>query len=275
MLRVALCVSFVSAVTLAKAAELETTHLFGFTFGSDVNAVGEREAESEAVGRFGKSAGRYGALSQGLGVKFVPFQNLSVQPTVAISRFDISNVPGLEDKRQLSYEAASVELRYRLIDREKAQFGLTMGFDPRWARVDEISGAAFLLIVDKELVDKFIFAAFNFIYEPERTHSRVTSDWEQTSELGLSIALAAQIRPSVLVGAEMRYMRSFDGLGLDRFTGNALFVGPTLYAKFSEKAWMSAAWSAQVAGRAHNGMGALDTINFEQHRVLLRFGYNF
>ena len=48
MLRVALCVSFVSAVTLAKAAELETTHLFGFTFGSDVNAVGEREAESEA-----------------------------------------------------------------------------------------------------------------------------------------------------------------------------------------------------------------------------------
>ena len=67
MLRVALCVSCVLAVTLAKAAELETTHLFGFTFGSDVNAVGEREAESEAVGRFGKSAGTYGAISQALG----------------------------------------------------------------------------------------------------------------------------------------------------------------------------------------------------------------
>jgi len=74
---------------------------------------------------------------------------------------------------------------------------------------------------------------------------------------------------------EVRYMRSFDGLGLDRFTGNALFVGPTFYAKFSEKAWMSAAWSAQVAGHVHNGMGALDTTNFEQHRALLRFGYNF
>ena len=175
MLRVALCVSFVSAVTLAKAAELETTHLFGFTFGSDVNAVGEKEAESEAVGRFGKSAGTYGAISQALGVKFVPFQNFSIQPTVAVSRFDVSNVPGLDDRRQLAYEAASLELRYRLIDREKAQFGLTVGFDPRWARVDEISGApvdqygaALLLIVDKELVDKSIFAAFNFIYEPER-----------------------------------------------------------------------------------------------------------
>ena len=282
MLRVALCVSCVLAVTLAKAAELETTHLFGFTFGSDVNAVGEREAESEAVGRFGKSAGTYGAISQALGVKFVPFQNLSIQPTVAVSRFDISNVPGLDDRRQLAYEAVSLELRYRLLDREKAQFGLTAGFDPRWARVDEISGApadqygaALLLIVDKELVEKLIFAAFNFIYEPELTRSRVTGDWEHTSELGLSAALAAQIRPGVLVGAEVRYMRSFDGLGLDRFTGNALFVGPTFYAKFSEKAWMSAAWSAQVAGRVHNGMGALDTTNFEQHRALLRFGYNF
>jgi hypothetical protein len=58
MLRVALCVLCVGC-DLGKAAELETTHLFGFTFGSDVNAVGEREAESEAVGRFGKSAGTY------------------------------------------------------------------------------------------------------------------------------------------------------------------------------------------------------------------------
>jgi len=282
MLRVALCVSFVSAVTLAKAAELETTHLFGFTFGSDVNAVGEREAESEAVGRFGKSAGTYSALSQALGVKLAPFQNFNIQPTVGVSRFDVSNVPGLDDRRQLAYEAASLELRYRLIDREKAQFGLTLGFDPRWARIDETSGApvdqyggTLLLIADKELVDKLIFAAFNFIYEPERTHSRVTGDWEQTSELGLSAALAAQTRPGVLVGAEARYMRSFDGLGLNRFTGNALFVGPTFYARFSERAWMSAAWSAQVAGRAHNGMAALDTINFERQRALLRFGYNF
>jgi hypothetical protein len=282
MLRMALCVSFVSAVTLAKAAELETTHIFGFTFGSDVNAVGEKEAESEAVGRFGKSAGAYGAISQALGVKFAPFQNFNIQPTVAVSRFDVSNVPGLEDRRQLAYEAASLELRYRLIDREKAQFGLTLGFDPRWARVDEISGApvdqygaALLLIVDKELVDRSIFAAFNFIYEPETTRSRVTGDWEHTSELGLSAAIAAQVKPGVLVGAELRYVRSFDGLGLDRFTGNALFVGPTFYVRFSEKAWMSAAWSAQVAGRVHNEMGALDTTNFERHRALLRFGYNF
>ena len=93
MLRAALCVCFVSAATLAKAGELETTHLFGFTFGSDVNVVGEKEAESETVGRFGKSAGTYSVISQALGVKFVPFQNFTIEPTVSVSRFDISNVP--------------------------------------------------------------------------------------------------------------------------------------------------------------------------------------
>ena len=282
MLRVALCVSFVSAVTLAKAAELETTHIFGFTFGSDVNAVGEKEAESEAVGGFGKSAGTYSAISQAVGVKFAPFQNFNIQPTVAVSRFDVSNVPGFDDRRQFAYEAASLELRYRLLNRERAPFGLTVGFDPRWARVDETGGApvdqyggAFLLIADKELVDKLIFAAFNFIYEPELTRSRVTGDWEHTSELGVSAAITMQVRPGVLIGAEARYMRSFDGLGLDRFTGNALFVGPTFYARFSEKTWMSAAWSAQIAGHAHNEIGSLDFTNFERHRALLRFGYNF
>ena len=50
MLRVALCVSFVSAVTLAKAAELETTHIFGFTLGSDVDTVGD--VTMTVLGRF-------------------------------------------------------------------------------------------------------------------------------------------------------------------------------------------------------------------------------
>jgi len=70
-------------------------------------------------------------------------------------------------------------------------------------------------------------------------------------------------------------MSSFDGLGLDRFAGNALFAGPTFYARFSEKFWMSAAWSTQVTGRAINEIGALNLTNFERHRAVLRFGYNF
>jgi hypothetical protein len=282
MLRLVLGVLLASVATLAKAAELETTHLFGFTLGTDVNAVGEKEAESEAVGRFGKSTGTYSALSQGLGVKVIPFQDFSIEPVISVARFDISGVPGLDDRRQLAYEAASLEMRYRLLNREQALFGLTVGFDPHWARVDDTSGApvdrygaALLLIADKELVEKLFFAAFNFIYEPNAIRSRITGDWQRTSELGVSAAVTMQIAPGVLIGAEARYMSSFDGLGLDRFTGNALFAGPTFYAKFPEKFWMSAAWSTQVTGRAVNEIGTLDLTNFERHRAVLRFGYNF
>jgi hypothetical protein len=282
MLRLVLGIVFASLVTSGKATDLETTHLFGFTLGSDVNAVGEKEAESEAVGRFGKTAGTYSAGSQALGVKFVPFKDFSVEPIVSVARFDISGIPGLDDRRQFAYEAASLEMRYRLLNRDSSPFGLTVGFDPHWARVDDISGApvdryggALLLIADKELVDKLIFAALNVIYEPNMTRSRLAGDWEHTSELGVSAAVTMQVRPGVLIGAEARYMRSFLGLGLDRFTGNALFVGPTFYARFSEKVWMSASWNAQVTGRALNEVAAFDLTNFERHRALLRFGYNF
>jgi hypothetical protein len=282
MLRLALGILIASVPTLASAAELETTHLFGFTLGSDVNAVGEKEAESEAFGRFGKSTGTYSALSQALGVKFIPFQNFSIEPVVSVARFDISGVPGLNDRRQLAYEATSVELRYRLLDRGQALFGLTVGFDPHWTRADDTSGApvdrygaALLLIADKELVEKSLFGAINLIYEPNATRSRITGDWQRVSELGVSAALTMQVRPGVLIGAEARYVSSFDGFGLDRFTGNGLFVGPTFYAKFSDKFWVSAAWSTQITGRAGNEIGTLDVTNFERHHALLRFGYNF
>jgi len=79
----------------------------------------------------------------------------------------------------------------------------------------------------------------------------------------------------VVVGAEARYLRSYDGLGLDTHTGEALFVGPTFYAKFAERVWMSAAWNVQVAGRAVNDPAVLDLVNFERHQAKLRFGYNF
>jgi hypothetical protein len=57
----------------AGAKDLETTHLFGFTLGSDVNDVGEIEGESETTGRFVRRAGSYGAIASELGLKFIPF----------------------------------------------------------------------------------------------------------------------------------------------------------------------------------------------------------
>jgi hypothetical protein len=281
--KVALLIAVLMVMPIASGAEeLETTHLFGFTLGSDVNAVGEVEGESETVGRFVKRGGSYSAVSSELGLKFIPFANFSIEPEISVDRHVVSGVPGLDDRQQMSFDMLTFEMRYRLLDREHAPFGLTLGADPHWGRVDDVSGepvdrygADFLVSIDRELVANRLFGAFNLIYQPEASRSRLTGAWQHDSDFGVSAALSVQVRTGVMIGAEARYLRSYDGLGLDALNGQALFVGPTFYAKFNDKVWMSAAWSVQVAGRAASEPGALDLTNFERHQAVLRFGYNF
>jgi hypothetical protein len=262
----------------ARAEELETTHLFGFTLGSDVN----KEAELENTGRFGKRDGSYAALSSELGVKFIPFENFSIEPEVSFARHDISGVPGLGNQNQAAFDAFTFETRYRLLERERGPFGLTLGFDPHWSPIDEISGqraddfgARFLIIVDKELIEQRLFAAVNLIYEPDAERSGITGAWQSQSDFEISAALSVQLRSGFLLGAEVRYLSAYDGLGFNSFAGHALFAGSTLYWKISNLYWMSAAWSVQVAGHAANDTNPLDLTNFERQQAVLRFGYNF
>jgi hypothetical protein len=270
------------APIVADASDLESTHLFGFTLGSDVNDVGEVEGESETTGRFVKRTGAYTALASTLGIKFVPFENFSIEPEVGAAYHAITGVPGLDDRRQGAFDTLAFEMRYRILSRDHAPFGFTIGLDPHWGRVDDISGepvdrygADVLMMLDRNLIADRLFGAVNVVYQTEAARSRVTGATQDQSDLGVSAALTTPVRPGVLIGAEARYMRSYDGLGLDAVTGRALFVGPTFYAKFNEKVWMSAAWSVQVAGHAANDAGPLDLVNFERYQAKLRFGYNF
>src|SRR5882672_9038956 len=83
---------------LGHAESLETTHIFGFTIGTDVNPVGEIEGEIDSIGRFGKSTGTYAALSNTLGLKFVPFENFSIEPGISVAYHNITDVPDLENR---------------------------------------------------------------------------------------------------------------------------------------------------------------------------------
>ena len=65
---------------------------------------------------------------------------------------------------------------------------------------------------------------------------------------GVSAALSYRIIPSVFIGVEAWYLRHYDGSFFNAFTGDAIFVGPTLYAKLGPKTFMTAAWNAQVSG---------------------------
>lgn len=270
------------APVTAHAQAIETEHLFGYTIGSDVGNVGEKEFEGSVTGRFSKQNGTYNAGSGTVSMEFVPIANLRTEFTAAVNSYDIAGVNGLADQRYTAFGGFSADFRYRLLDRATAPFGLAIGAEPHWGRADDITGEPvnqygvdFVAAADWEIVRDRIVAAFNLIYQPDTQRSNLTGLWSQESNAGAALGVMAQIRPGIFVGGEARYLRQYDGFGLNRLAGQGLFAGPTLYVKFSERAWMTLAWSAQVAGHATAVPGSLDLVNFERQQARLLFGIDF
>jgi hypothetical protein len=62
---------------------------------------------------------------------------------------------------------------------------------------------------------------------------------------------------------------------LNTFSGQGIYLGPTLYARLGERGWLSAAWNFQAWGGATGIPGALDLVNFERHQLKFRVGCEF
>lgn len=264
------------------AEDIDTEHLFGFVIGTDVGSLGEREFQSQTTGRFSKAGGSYRAIDQELELEFVPTDNFRIEVGGSFASYDINGVPGFEDRNQLDWQGASLDLRYKLFDRKVAPVGLTFALETHADRFDDITaaparkyGTELTLALDRELIPNRVVAAFNLLYEPEWTHFLGTGLTEQQSTAGAAVAVMAQIRPGFLIGGEARYLRQYDGIGLDNFAGQALFAGPTAYWQLSERSRLTVAWSAQVWGRPAGSSAALDLVNFERHQARVIFGVNF
>jgi hypothetical protein len=266
----------------AHAEEIDTEHLFGFMIGTDVGNLGEREFQSQTTGRFSRTGGSYRAINQEFELEFVPANNFRVEVGSSFASYYISGVPGFDDRNQLDWQGASLDLRYRFLDRKTAPFGLTLALETHAERFDDISAAParrysteLTLALDRELVPNRVVAAFNLLYEPEWTHFFGMGVAEQEATAGVAAALMAQLRPGFLIGGELRYLRRYDGIGLDSFAGQALFAGPTAYWQLSERSRLTVAWSPQVWGRPTGIAAALDLVNFERHQARVIFGVNF
>src|SRR5262245_5812012 len=265
----------------AKHAEIDTEHIFGIVEGSDIGDAGESEAEVEPFGRFGKRGGSYAATSTLVTYKYVPIENFRIAPLLTFASHNISNVPGLDNIDRFTLEGAGAEVRWRLLDRTKAPIGLTLSAAPQRNRIDETAGqlveqyaVELAALIDKELVPDRLFAALNLLYEPAWTRQRATGEWERDATVGFGVALSAQVAAGVFVATEARYLRRYDGITLNTFLGEGLFVGPSIYVKVNQ--WFaSVAWNVQVAGHAVGEPFRLDLTNFERHEVRLRFGVGF
>jgi hypothetical protein len=268
--------------TAGHAEPIETEHLFGFTIGSDIGDVGDREIEGSVAGRFAKQAGRYDAASSTMSAEFVPLPNLRTEFTAAAVAYNIAGVSGFADQRYAAFGGLSADIRYQFLDRATAPFGFAAGAEPRWGRADDVTGQPgsqygvdFVAAADWEPIRDRVVAAFNLLYQPETTRLKWTGTWSQQSTAGVAIAVMTQIKSGIFAGGEARYLRAYDGIGLQTFTGQGFFIGPTVYMQLSEKAWIAFAWSAQIAGEATASIGPLDLVNFERRQARLLFGVNF
>lgn len=174
--------------TCVNAEGIDTEHLFGFMIGSDVGNVGEREFQSQTTGRFSRNGGRYRAISQELELEFVPARNFRIEMGSTFTSHDINGVADFEDRRQLSWQGVSMDMRYRFLERNVAPFGLTFAVDAHADRVDETTaalvrsyGTEVRLAVERELIPNFVVAALNLFYQPEWTRLVGTGAAEQDS----------------------------------------------------------------------------------------------
>jgi len=136
-------------------------------------------------------------------------------------------------------------------------------------------GTEFTVAVDRDLIRNFVIAALNFTYQPEWTRVVATGAAEQDSTIAAAFAVMAQVRPGFLLGGEARYLRRYDGIGLEQLSGQALFIGPTVYFQLSERSRLTVAWSAQAWGRSEQSPNALDLVNYERHQARVVFKVNF
>jgi hypothetical protein len=268
--------------TSVRTAPIDTEHLFGFTIGSDVGEVGEREIESSATGRFGKQTGTYNAASGTLSVETVPLANLRTEFTGEVIGYGVTGVGGLANQQYGAFGGVSADIRYRFLDRATAPFGFAVGAEPRWGRADDVTGQPanqygvdFVAAFDWEPIRDRVVTALNLLYQPETMRLKSTGLWSQQSTVGIAFGTMVQIRPGLFAGGEARYLRAYDGIGLDTFAGQGFFIGPTIYMQLPKKAWIALAWSAQVAGQATTSIGSLDLVNFERRQARFLFGVNF
>lgn len=266
--------------------EVETKYIFGFTEGSGVGLEGEKEFSLETIARIGKADGRYWASETKLEYEFTPNQYVQFELGPLVSTHVIKDVTDLDNRNSLAMSGFFGEMRYLVLERNSSSpLAITLSAEPEWHRIDETSGAHVTNLglelkvnADLELITNRLFLGSNLLYEIEGTKDPddIGAGWEKESIGGVSAALSYRIVPSVFVGAEAWYLRHYDGSFFNAFTGDAIFVGPTIYAKLGPKTFMTAAWNAQVSGHEVDLQGSkLNFGEFTRSRAKLKLAVEF
>ena len=267
----------------AEAVEFPGGDIFGFTSGTDVGKVGDRGLALESSGAYGISAGRYRGLSQKLELSGTFVENWSFAASLFGAWTSLRNKPDFPDRTAYGFDGVSVEMRHRVIERSATNpFAVTLAIEPRWTRLDGISGqratgygAEAKLQIDAPVADRLFWAA-NANFASGRTRDPLDLTWSNASSTALSTALTYEaIKETLFIGAEARWQQAWSKGFFGTLDGQALFVGPTIAWAARENIIVNAAFLPQIAGKARGASGPLDLDGFNRANYRLKIAIGF
>jgi hypothetical protein len=238
----------------------------------------------EIVARTNKRDGRYEAFGKKFELAYGVTDSLNAAFSLSAARHRIAGVTGFDNVgNDLVFNGFGGEVRWNWLKRTTpGTVGVTLHLEPVVQRYDELSGlrgrkygSENKLIVDTELVKDRLFAGFNVQYEVERVLENGETEWEQGSKLGFAFGLTGRVVENLYVGFNVQYQRAYQGLTFGGFTGEALYLGPTLFAKVGDNGFLSLAWNRQVWGGEAGNAARLDLANFERDLFRVRAGIHF
>jgi hypothetical protein len=272
---------------------VETENMFGFTEGSDTGEAGERELTTETLWRKRRMLTPYSAMLGKLNFEYSARDDVKLGVAASYDRYRFPAGPSFDlegDSALLPHWSAAVglsgELKYRLLERGSSPVGLAISFEPEWRRVVSGRGLGISLVqfqtkfmADAALVPERVFIAANASWEPQVTWMN-SGETTRDTNIELSAAVSARLFEGLFVGGEVRYLASFEGLSFKTPPDYGFFVGPTLYAKISERVYVAAAWSIRVGGRIRSDPEPLPDFgnvpdHSESHHVRVKAGVSF
>ena len=254
---------------------LDTKNLFGFLEGADVGEKGDRSVEFESTGSFGKPLGRFDSIEQEFIFENTLTDSLGLELGAHALGQDVNGVPDLPDFRGVSFMGLSVELRAVLVHRTaELPIQITATAQPEWNAFGDAGrrandfAATFRAIADVVSPDRRLYGAVNVVYAPDG--GRILGQaWQDSAVLAASAALSFRLTPPLMLGLETDYDRAYSGFGLQGFSGQALYLGPTFHYQINDRIALSAAVLAQATA------GRLDLDDFPRQLAKLRLEIDF
>lgn len=277
--------------TSEKQNDVDTEHLFGFTEGSDAGEKGEQEILVDTVSRFGKRRdgprpSTYRVLDTRLAYQFNPADRFNIELSAFGNLRRQRNIADLDDKAFGTFDGASVELKYQFLKGSAEQpLGLALELRPRFTRVLPVEGHGAnvfdmesLLQLDVQVVPDKIWYGSNISFEPAAGRQRGGGQGYRSSTFLWSNAVVGQVAKGTFVGPEVRYLRGYDGVFLNRLESEAVLIGPVLHHRFTEKVWLTVAYAVQAWGRdtdPASSQRSLGLSQFERQNLRVKFGMEF